>query len=31
MYKSDLREEGKQFLLEEMHKYFKENTIEYMV
>ena len=31
MYKSDLREEGKQFLLEEMHKYFKDNIIEYVV
>ena len=31
MYKADLREDGKRFLLEEMHKYFKENTIEYMV
>ena len=31
MYKADLREEGKKFLLEEMNKYFKNNTIEYMV
>ena len=31
MYKTDLRKEGKQFLLEEMHKYFKDNTIEYVV
>ncbi len=31
MYKSDLREEGKQFLLEEMQKYFKDNIIEYVV
>ena len=31
MYKNNLREEGKQFLLEEMQKYFKDNIIEYVV
>ena len=31
MYKSDLSEEGKQFLLKEMYKYFKDNIIEYIV
>lgn len=31
MYKSNLREEGKVFLKEEINKYFKNNKIEYMV
>ncbi len=30
-YKNDIREEGKKFFIEEMHKYFPNNTIEYIV
>ena len=31
MYKNDLREDGKKFFIEEMSKYFKDNSIEYIV
>ena len=31
MYKSDIRKEGEIFLREQMHKYFPNNTIEYIV
>ena len=31
MYKQELIEDGKKFLLEQMHKYFPENKIEYIV
>ena len=31
MYKSNLREDGKKFLLDEMYKHFKSNKIEYVV
>ena len=31
MYKQELIEDGKKFLLEQMHKYFTENKIEYIV
>ena len=31
MYKDYLREEGKKFFIEQLHKYFPKNEIEYIV